>query len=101
MGKHPEGAIEMAAKSVESVMRVLLDERGKQRNGKETANALFDMLWRSEICPRGTLRRPDRGMTAKRLWWSRLGSNCSDHAERPTSSHREVICDSHHFSLRV
>jgi len=79
-------------------MKVLLDERGKHGNGKGTANALFDMLWRSEMCPSGTLRRPDRGMTAKRRWRSRLGSNCSDHAERPTSSHREVSCDSHRFS---
>ncbi len=47
--KDLEDAIEEAAKSVESVMKVLLDERGVQRNGRETTSPLFDKLWRNGI----------------------------------------------------
>jgi len=42
--KDLEDAIEEAGKSVESVMKVLLDEKGVTRSGRDTAFPLFDLL---------------------------------------------------------
>jgi len=42
--KDMEDAVEEAGKSVESAMKVLLDEKGVARTGKEAAFALFDLM---------------------------------------------------------
>ncbi len=50
--KDLEDVVEESGKAVESAMKVLLDERGVTRTGKETAFPLFDMLVDNGICPR-------------------------------------------------
>jgi hypothetical protein len=49
--KDLEDAIEESGKSVESAMKVLLDERGVTRTGKEAAYALFGLLVGGGVCP--------------------------------------------------
>ena len=49
--KDLEDAIDEAAKSVESVLQVLLDEHGVVRTGKEAVHALFTALTKAKILP--------------------------------------------------
>jgi hypothetical protein len=50
--KSLEDAIEESAKAVESTMKVLIDETGLQRTGKETADPLIKILSAGAVVPR-------------------------------------------------